>query len=1108
MTKTIYIILLLLILSAGVFPDDISITGNSVFQPPALTGNENREAVLYVQQGATDSIFAAHFSGDGKYLLTGGYDTVMKLWNFELGREMRTFSGHKGSIFDMYFTLDGKYAISAGSDKQIIIWHIPTGKIVKILNGHTAGVTSLSVSRDEKLMVSGSRDKLCILWNLEDGGIKKIFRGHKKEVNAVCISGDGKYIASAGTDKTVIIWDGKTSGKLRTLVGHKEAVMGLAFSADGKFILSASEDGTVRLWETATGKMTKNFDKHPAGVEGIRDVYFYDHDTQAVSVGFASVMFWDIKTGRDLRKFEAHRQAVSKAVISPDEKYLLACEGDRIGYLWDIRSERVIKTFEGHSYTVKSALYTENGNKIVFGGGFLYKDDDIKIWDLRMLLEERRLTEQKGSKDFLALAGRDKYLVSASDNNSIALWDFDTGGLLQTFTGHSGWFNSASIGLSGDGKYLYSGNVNDQKIKIWDTRTGKELKNYNVPKCYSIQIYPERQSAVLGYTSENYKLMDISTGKQEDLFIKFPHAYYSLEFSPDWKYVLTAHKDITLWDYKTRKKLRDYNGFKVSVSSIDFSRDGKSFLAIHTDNTISVWETETGKRLNVFQGPPHPFYGVYTACFSPDGKRVLAGNNDGTCFIWNVKTGSWVSFVSSKDSNEWVVYTDDGYWDSSRNGGNLVAMVSGMNVWNIDQFAVRNNRPDIILERLGIDNPGLIEHYRTLYLRRLKKLGLTEGTLSSDLQIPVVKITDTRVKGKTAEIKFSLNDNKYRVIAYNIYVNDVPVFAPPGKEINKKSVTLTGNVELTRGINKIEISCLNEKGAESYRAPAQAAYEGDVRRNLYFIGFGVSRYKDASLNLKYAHQDVLDLADMFSSLDSSFNKVNVKTYTDDEVTKEAILRAKEFLKEATVDDTFVLFISGHGVHDRDQFSTYYYLTHDADIDNLSGTAADFESIEKILQGVAPRNKLFLMDTCESGEVEDGLQSNYYAMAGKRGINARTVRGLTVRKSERPARRPFLLHQNSFIYNDLLRRSGAIVFSSSRGGEFSYESDECRNGFFTEEIINAIKNKKADGNGDNQVTIDELEEYVMKAVPLRTDNLQNPTVDRDNIYIEFGFPVKP
>ena len=449
-------------------------------------------------------------------------------------------------------------------------------------------------------------------------------------------------------------------------------------------------------------------------------------------------------------------------------------------------------------------------------------------------------------------------------------------------------------------------------------------------------------------------------------------------------------------------------------------------------------------------------------------------------------------------------------------------MVKGLSAWGIDQFAIRNNRPDIILERMGLGTPELIVHYRSQYKKRVRKLeklyGIKESDMSRELHVPETEIIGKKENGKFVDIKFRVRDSKYRVKAYNIYVNDVPLFGAFGKKISGREKRLTDRIELTSGENKIEISCLNEKGAESYRALTYATYFKKIKGNLYYLGFGISDYKDNELDLGYAHQDALDLAKAFKRMEGGqFDRVYCKAYTNEQVTLKNIQKAKAFLKNARVDDTFVLFIAGHGMHDKDREATYYYLTYNANEKNLSKTAAKFELIEDLLQGIAPRNKLFLMDTCESGEIEEESLAKYVSTEKKtRGVRARTIRRSADKKRSfevKRKRRSYLLERDRFIYNDLFRRSGAIVFSSCKGDEVSYEHEELKNGFFTEAIVRAFTGEKADKNKNGIVETDELRDFVMKEVPricklfkFDYDEIQHPTVDRDNIYQKFGFSV--
>lgn len=158
--------------------------------------------------------------------------------------------------------------------------------------------------------------------------------------------------------------------------------------------------------------------------------------------------------------------------------------------------------------------------------------------------------------------------------------------------------------------------------------------------------------------------------------------------------------------------------------------------------------------------------------------------------------------------------------------------------------------------------------------------------------------------------------------------------------------------------------------------------------------------------------------------------------------------------------------------------------------------------KELINDVQTSQKLTFMDTCESGEIDDGVENTYYALAGSLGFSARTTRANRVfgREFKNKVNRPYLYDLDRYVYDELARRSGAIVFSSSRGGEFSYESDEIENGFFTDAILQFLAGGKYAVSAEKYTNTDELRDYVSKAVGTMIGRLQRPTVDRDNIYI--------
>jgi WD40 repeat protein len=494
----------------------------------------------------------------------------------------------------------------------------------------------------------------------------------------------------------------------------------------------------------------------------------------------------------------------------------------------------------------------------------------------------------------------------------------------------------------------------------------------------------------------------------------------------------------------------------------------------------------------------------YSIQLNPSGTSVVSGTLDGFVNIVNISNDYTVSLIN--DKSEWLCFTPDGYWDSSKNGGKLVAMIHDLEAFSVDQFAIKYNRPDIIMKRLGTENDDVINYYYYQYQKRLRKMNFKEEDLSGELHIPEAVIANSAVSGKFMNLDINLTDSSYNLKSYNIYVNDVPIFGTYGKQIDGKSVSVKENIELSTGDNKIEISCLNEKGAESYRAMISAEYGTKTGGDLYYIGFGVSKYLNSDLNLEYADKDAKDLENTFKRMKGHYNGIHTATFTNEDVTVANIRKAKELLRNAKVDDTFVLFIAGHGVHDRDKESTYYFLTYDTDINNLSKNCADFDMIEDILQGIAPRNKLFLMDTCESGETDDDMKIVNDTMSGSRGLHSRSIRRGTNTSNavSKIVMNNIFIDTDRYINNNLVRRSGSIVFSACKGGEYSYESDDIKNGYFTHEIMNALKDDN--GGTETSVSVDDLRNMVSQSVSRKTSGLQNPTVDRDNIFIKFSFPV--
>ena len=78
-----------------------------------------------------------------------------------------------------------------------------------------------------------------------------------------------------------------------------------------------------------------------------------------------------------------------------------------------------------------------------------------------------------------------KFLASGSDDDTIKLWDLQTGKLIKSFEGHTKIIEA--IAFSPDGKYIASAS-DDMTVELWDVAAGKEVQTLSGHRDYVIAV--------------------------------------------------------------------------------------------------------------------------------------------------------------------------------------------------------------------------------------------------------------------------------------------------------------------------------------------------------------------------------------------------------------------------------------------------------------------------------------------------------------------------------------------------------------------------------------------------------------------------------------------
>lgn len=261
-----------------------------------------------------------------------------------------------------------------------------------------------------------------------------------------------------------------------------------------------------------------------------------------------------------------------------------------------------------------------------------------------------------------------KRIVSASADNTVRIWDAESGECLKVLDKQMGEVYSASF--SPDGKRIVSA-PNGSYFRIWDSETGDSLKVINTRYLYgvnSVSFSPDGKKILSSEKQKKYiQLLDLETGKCSMEFKGHTNWVNSASFSPDGKCIVSASQDSTVrvWDVETGES-RVLDLYKERAYSASFNSNGKYIVSASGDEIIRIYDAETGKCLKEFKG--HPYSSDISVSFSPDGKYIVSAWFDTGIIsqktpvveIWDVETGEHKELVSHADKVNSVSFSPDG----------------------------------------------------------------------------------------------------------------------------------------------------------------------------------------------------------------------------------------------------------------------------------------------------------------------------------------------------------------------------------------------------------------------------------------------------------------
>lgn len=525
------------------------------------SGNSRNSPVLHMLHHPTSPlVFLAHADGS-----VTGWDSVQGFCTHNF-KPRSSFP-----ISAIAFHPDSKCMelFCASEDGSIVVWDLLHSRVLCTFSSHVSSVTGFFIDYQNKSLISVSRDKTIAISSLLDGkNIRTIPVGESIEgLHAI----NSSSFAVIGDKGHVTIWDisrGSSTMQSRPLVseGHKLTQI-MPVGQNDKILVVSTE---LQLISLSVSALTE-IDRIMGHFGEVTDIAILNENLDcalAVSTNGPEVCIFPNASSMSCRLLSGHTEAILALAYSPAGDFLVSGSRDHSLRIWKSPQNQTNASVlcEGHTEAVccvaiaiiKSPSHAPSQSDGSFFIASASSDLTLKLWsfDPQSNRVSSVWTVKAHDKEINAItfSPDSKYIITASQDKLIKLWDVSTGQLVRSLSGHKRGVWSVSCTFAQE-MLLVSGSA-DRNVKIW--RLSDDFA--------CIKTFEGHSNSVLRVSFINNGLQIISSGS--DGLLK-------------------------VWDVKRNECIVTLDEHVDRIWALAVQRDGERIITGDASATIKIWTDST-----------------------------------------------------------------------------------------------------------------------------------------------------------------------------------------------------------------------------------------------------------------------------------------------------------------------------------------------------------------------------------------------------------------------------------------------------------------------------------------------------------------------------------